>query len=122
MGTPAQFRTASLPRHDDMFFSDQRLHFFRPLTNKYREQVVECLHLLHARLYGANADYGESLKRDQVIEIFSEALVRAPLLEEEDEDGTSPKQPREQAGWILNLLVEHGWLERQVDHATFQST
>lgn len=105
-----------------MFFSDQRLHFFRPLTGKYREQVVECLRLLHARLYGANADYGESLKRDQVIEIFSEALVRAPLLEGEDEDGATPKQPREQASWVLNLLVEHGWLERQVDHATFQST
>ena len=64
-----------------MFFNEQRRHFFRPLTGKYREQIVECLRLLHARLYGANADYGESLKRDQVIEIFSEALVRAPLLE-----------------------------------------
>lgn len=105
-----------------MFFSDQRLHFFRPLTGKYREQVVECLRLLHARLYGANADYGESLKRDQVIEIFSEALVRAPLLEGDDDDGAAPRNPREHAGWILNLLVEHGWLERQVDHATFQST
>lgn len=105
-----------------MFFSDQRLHFFRPLTGKYREQVVECLRLLHARLYGANADYGESLKRDQVMEIFSEAITRAPLLEGDDDEGVSLKSSREQAGWILNLLVEHGWLERQVDHATFQST
>src|SRR5690606_14965226 len=29
---------------------------------------------------------------------------------------------REQAGWILNTLVDHGWLERQVDQVTFQST
>lgn len=105
-----------------MFFSDQRIHFFRPLTGKYREQVVECLRLLHARLYGANADYGESLKRDQVMDIFSEAITRAPLLEGDDDEVSAPKSPREQAGWILNLLVEHGWLERQVDHATFQST
>lgn len=105
-----------------MFFSEQRIHFFRPLTGKYREQIVECLRLLHTRLYGTNADYGEALKRDQVIEIFSEAITRAPLLEEEDDDGATPKSPREQASWILNLLVDHGWLERQVDHATFQST
>lgn len=105
-----------------MFFSELRIHFFRPLTGKYREQIVECLRLLHTRLYGANADYGEALKRDQVMEIFSEAITRAPLLEGDDDDGATPKSPREQASWILNLLVDHGWLERQVDHATFQST
>jgi len=105
-----------------MFFTDQRLHFFRPLTGKYREQIVECLRLLHQRLYSAAADYGESLKRDQVIEVFSEALARAPLLEADDEDGGRFRSPREQAAWILNLLVDHGWLERQVDQVTFQST
>ena len=105
-----------------MFFSNERLQFFRPLTSKYREQIVECLRLLHERLYSANADYGESLKREQVLDIFSEALERAPLLEGDDEDQGRFKSPREQAGWILNSLVEHGWLERQVDQATFQST
>ncbi len=105
-----------------MFFTEQRLQFFRPLTGKYREQVVECLRLLYQRLYSASADYGESLRREQVVEIFAEALVRAPLLEDGDEDGGRFKSPREQAGWILNLLVEHGWLERQVDQASFQST
>lgn len=105
-----------------MFFTDQRLNFFRPLTGKYREQIVECLRLLHRRLYSAAADYGESLRRDQVIEIFAEALARAPLLEGDDEEGGRFKSPRELAGWILNLLIEHGWLERQVDQATFQST
>src|SRR5690554_6626718 len=105
-----------------MFFTDERAQLFKPLTGKYREQVVECLRLLHERLYSASADYGESLKREQVLEIFAEALERAPLLEGEDEDGGRFRHTREQAGWILNNLVEHGWLERQVDQATFQST
>ncbi|MFA5678042.1 MAG: Wadjet anti-phage system protein JetA family protein [Pseudomonas sp.] len=105
-----------------MFFSNERLQFFRPLTSKYREQIVECLRLLHERLYSASADYGESLKREQVLDIFCEALQRAPLLDGDDDDQGRFKHPREQAGWILNNLVEHGWLERQVDQATFQST
>lgn len=105
-----------------MFFSNERLQFFRPLTSKYREQIIECLRLLHARLYGASADYGESLKREQVVDVFCEALQRAPLLEGDDEEHGRFRNSREQAGWILNSLVEHGWLERQVDQATFQST
>jgi cellobiose-specific phosphotransferase system component IIA len=110
-----------------MFFSEQRQQFFKPLTSKYREQVMECLRLLYERLYSANADYGESLRRNQVIEIFEEALVRAPFLEQEQDkaaDESTPrfKQSREQASWILNLLIDNGWIEKQVDQVTFQST
>ena len=110
-----------------MFFSEQRQQFFKPLTSKYREQVIECLRLLYERLYSANADYGESLRRNQVIEIFEEALARAPFLEQEQDkadDESTPrfKQTREQASWILNLLIDNGWIEKQVDQVTFQST
>ena len=117
-----------------MFFSEQRQQFFKPLTSKYREQVVECLRLLYERLYSANADYGESLRRNQIIEIFEEALARAPVLEAELESDFEPEQneneqsiprfknAREQAGWILNLLIDNGWIEKQVDPVTFQST
>ena len=105
-----------------MFFVDQRFQFFKPLTSKYRARVVECLRLLYERLYSANADYGESLRRDQVIEIFEEALVRAPELESDDSEEKRFKSGREQATWILNALIEHGWIEKQVDAATLQST
>ena len=114
-----------------MFFSDQRQQFFKPLTSKYREQVVECLRLLYERLYSANADYGESLRRAQIIEIFEEALARAPVLEQDSDDTETTqdeptlirfKNSREQAGWILNLLIDNGWVEKQVDPITFQST
>ena len=108
-----------------MFFVDERLQFYKPLTSKYREQVIECLRLLYQRLYSANADYGHSLNRDQLIEIFEEALVRAPLLESLEQGGEQEqrfKNNREQASWILNQLIEHGWIERQVDQATLQSS
>ncbi len=104
-----------------MFFTDERGQFFKPLTGKYREQVAECLRLLHERLYSSKADYGESLKREQVLDIFIEALERAPLLEGDDEGGRFQSN-REQASWILNNLVEHGWLKRDKDDASFQST
>ncbi|WP_105103960.1 Wadjet anti-phage system protein JetA family protein [Microbulbifer pacificus] len=103
-----------------MFFADSHQHFFRPLTGKYREQVVECLRLLYERLYTAKADYGESLNREQILEIFAEALTRAPQLDSEDsgEPEGRFRNLREQSVWVLNSLVEFGWLEKLVDTAT----
>lgn len=106
-----------------MFFSEERSQFFRPLTSKYREQILECLRLLYERLYSARADYGESLQRDQIVEIFEEALIRAPQLDSGDYgNDTRFKTEREQASWILSQLLDYGWLEKQVDQATLQST
>lgn len=115
-----------------MFFSQERSQFFRPLTNKYRAQVIECLKELYNRLYSSSsADYGQALSRDVVIEIFQEALVRAPLLadddsvEQIDKDKVKDsrfKSHREQASWILNLVLDNGWMEKQVDEATLQSS
>lgn len=107
-----------------MFFSDNNKHFFRPLTGKYREQIVECLRLFYERLYSSMAAYGRVVARDQVTEIFQEAVTRAPLLDEAEgeEAGAPVRNEREQANWVLNLLLEHGWLEKQVDEATLQSS
>lgn len=106
-----------------MFFNEQRPQFFKPLTTKYREQVVECLCLLHQRLYGATAEYGQSLSREQVIDVFEEALARAPLLEADGEEVEQRfKSLREQANWILKLLLDYGWMEKQVDTASLQSS
>jgi hypothetical protein len=110
-----------------MFFTDSRQHFFRPLTGKYREVVVECLRLLYRRLYTDLTDVGHLRQREQVLDIFAEAIARAPLLDAEPEtDGSREgegrfKTQRELAGFILHLLLDHGWLERQVDEASLQS-
>ena len=116
-----------------MFFEQERGQFFRPLTSKYRAQVMECLRELYQRLYSSSsADYGQALARDTLIEIFQEALVRAPLLadeglaESDDESDDSSegrfRNSRDHAVWVLNQLLEYGWIEKQVDEATLQST
>lgn len=110
-----------------MFFEQERSQFFRPLTSKYREQMVECLRELYKQLYSSShagsAEYGQALSRDTMINIFSEALVRAPIMQSEDEEEESRfKTHRELAAWLLNTLLEHGWIEKQVDEATLQSS
>ncbi|VUD51735.1 hypothetical protein TDB9533_01487 [Thalassocella blandensis] len=108
-----------------MFFISERRDFFKPLTSKYQEQVVQCLRLLYQRLYSAQADYGHSLSRNQVLDIFDEALVRTPFIESaEIVDDASPrfKTHREHSSWILKQLLECGWIAKQVDAATLQST
>lgn len=117
-----------------MFFTDERLYFFKPLVSKYREHVVQCLCLLYQRQYSSSADYGQSLDRQQLIELLDEALARSSsiVLDEpsgpndlnlDDETGEQRfSSTREQATWVLNQLVSCGWIERQVDPATLQST
>lgn len=111
-----------------MFFEGQQQDFFKPLTSKYREQILECLQLLYTRLYTSQADYSQLLSRDMIIECFEEAITRAPLLQidsessADDEYNPSVRTQREQANWTLNLLLEHAWLEKQVDEATLQSS
>ena len=106
-----------------MLFADERLHFFRPLTGKYRGQVVACLRALYSRLYSSLADYSRIVQRELILEVFQEAIVQAPVLDPSEDDKALPARgDREQAVWMLNLLLEHGWLERQVDDVTLTST
>lgn len=108
-----------------MFFKDTLKYFFKPLNSKYREQAVECLRLFYARLYSSLADYSRTFSREQVLQIFQEAITRAPILEDDQDqdDAHAPsRNEREQANWILNQLLEYAWIERQVDEATMQSS
>ena len=107
-----------------MLFVDSRKQFFRPLTGKYRAQVVECLRELYACFYSSMADYSRHFNREQVLEVFQQAITRAPLMQEaEEEEFSAPvRSEREQANWILNLVLEHGWLECLVDEASLQSS
>ena len=109
-----------------MFFSDSRQHFFNPLTGKYRELVAECLRLLYQRLYTDLRDYGHAMNREQLIDIFKEAIARAPILDadtgETDDSEGRFKTQRDLASFIINRLIENGWLEKQVDETTLQSS
>jgi hypothetical protein len=106
-----------------MLFENERLHFFRPLTGKYREQVVACLRVLYARLYSSLADYSRVVGRDLVLEAFQEAITRTPVLDDLEDDKSLPvRDDREQATWVLKLLIDHGWLELHVDEISLTST
>ncbi|MDH5425796.1 MAG: flagellar protein FliT [Gammaproteobacteria bacterium] len=107
-----------------MFFIENRQYFFRPFAGKYREQVMECLRILHSRLYGDQADYSRAFTQEQLLESFEEAIARTPVLDEDDAtEYTAPsKNEREQAHWVRNILLEHGWLECHADEMTLQST
>jgi hypothetical protein len=111
-----------------MFFTDDRIQFFKPLTGKYREHVRACLCLLYSRQYGSSADYGHSLNRGQTIEILEEAIIQLGDIsfEKDDLEESSTeerfKNAREHSNWVLKQLLEYGWIERQVDTATLQST
>ncbi len=107
-----------------MFFSQKQKDFFRPLTSKYREQIVNCLQALYSQMYTVQADYQSINSREKIIGLFQETVTRSPVIESDnDEEYTQPvKNDREQANWILNALIEYGWLEKQVDEATLQSS
>lgn len=109
-----------------MFFTEARTQFFTPLTGKYREIVSECLRLLYQRLYTDLRDYGHLINRDQLVDIFKEAIARTPVLDfssayDSDQDGRF-KNSRELANFVIGKLIEHGWLEKQVDEASLQSS
>jgi len=115
-----------------MFFSDPRQHFFSPLTGKYRELVAECLRLLYQRLYTDLRDYGNAINREQLVDIFKEAIARSPILDadvldanaEELDDGNEGrfKTQRDLASFIINRLIDNGWIEKQVDETSLQSS
>ncbi|MFG1497342.1 Wadjet anti-phage system protein JetA family protein [Saccharospirillum sp. HFRX-1] len=107
-----------------MFFEKDRSQFFKPLTGKYREQFVECLKELYHRLYtSSSADYGHALSREDLVDTFQGALARAPELASEDGEAEGRfRSDRDQAVWVLNALIEHGWIDKQVDEATLQSS
>jgi Xaa-Pro aminopeptidase len=106
-----------------MLFENDRLHFFRPLTGKYREQVAACLRVLYARLYSSLADYSRVVGRDLVLEAFQEGITRTPVLDDLEDDKSLPvRDDREQATWVLKLLIDHGWLELHVDEISLTST
>src|SRR6202021_368984 len=106
-----------------MLFANERVNFFRPLTGKYREQIVACLRVLYSRLYSSLADYSRVIGRELVLEVFQEAITRSPVLDDA-EDGKSPwvRDDREQALWILKTLIENGWIELRADEISLTST
>lgn len=105
-----------------MFFSGNQQDFFRPLTSKYREQIVAGLKALYQRLYDANkVERGLMLTRPDVLGLLSEGIRQHEVIDGDDQHGGERfKDAREQAAWVLNQLINDGWLERHLDEANYQ--
>jgi proteic killer suppression protein len=88
-----------------MLFENERLHFFRPLTGKYREQVVACLRVLYARLYSSLADYSRVVGHDLVLEVFQEAITRTAVLDDAEDDKSLPVRDAATSAADMNLLA-----------------
>ncbi|HKQ83755.1 MAG TPA: hypothetical protein VJS42_16300, partial [Steroidobacteraceae bacterium] len=89
-----------------MLFTGDRLNFFRPLTGKYREQVVACLRALYSRLYSSLAEYSRVVDRELVLEVFQDAITRTPVFDDAEDTEAPARTEREQANSLLNLLLE----------------
>ncbi|WP_119396351.1 Wadjet anti-phage system protein JetA family protein [Salinibius halmophilus] len=108
-----------------MFFSGKQQDFFRPLTSKYREQIAAGLKALYQRLYDANkVERGLMLTRADVLALLAEGIAQHEVITdvlEDDQAGAERfKDKREQAAWVLNQLINYGWLERHLDEANYQ--
>lgn len=106
-----------------MFFNEKTKNFFKPLNGKYRECTLRCIVALYQALYASLATSSQQLSRQQVLEIFSESLMNAPLLDGDDDFAGESNQRSEQerAKHVLSKLLEHAWLEHHYDDTSMQS-
>ncbi len=104
-----------------MFFEGARGQFFRPLNSKYREIVALCIAQLYRRQFTSLADYGQSLSRQQVTDIFTDSVVRSGH-NYADDDELIASDPRKLAAWIFQQLRETGWIEERADAVSMTSS
>lgn len=98
------------------FFSEQSLHFFRPLTGKYREKARACIHALYLRLNGPLADCAYHLNRQDVLDIFLHSLSQIPEFDDDDTGiEITIRTDAELAAALLKTFINNGWIERYQD-------
>ncbi|MBU0992119.1 MAG: hypothetical protein KJ737_06460 [Proteobacteria bacterium] len=108
--------------NNTLFFQEKRLHFFSPLTGKFREATVSCIRNLYLRLNGPEADYSYHLTKKDLIDIFAESIRETPILDDEDEMTPDTGMPiQERSFWMLRRLKEAGWIEEYMDSGKMQT-
>lgn len=97
-----------------LFFKDGKQHFFRPLSGKYREKLRACIQSLYLSLNGPEANCSYHLTRQDVLEIFNQALDAVPDLDDEgdSEDIAADKM----ASTVLYRLKADGWIDEYHDN------
>lgn len=110
-----------------VFFTDSRIDFFAPLNGKYREINAQCIKQLYLRLNGPEADYAYNLTRQDVLDIFLQAIRAHPIVllagetdaaaaDNPDADSSvEPQNPVQLARDTYHKLKRYGWIEEYMD-------
>ena len=106
----------------NLFFTEARKHFFRPLTRTQRELIAACLRLFYDELYAPSGNDPQPMTRERVRDIFVTVLRRqnwAVLIRsdeaEMDEEVLDLADERSVANAILRQLEAFGWVESESD-------
>lgn len=102
-----------------LFFRDDKRHFFKPLSGKYRERFRACIQALYLSLNGPEANCSYHLTRHDVLEIFNAALDSAPTLD--DEEGGEDLDQANMASSVLYRLKMEGWIDEYHDSVTMKT-
>jgi hypothetical protein len=102
-----------------MFAAEYPL-FFRPLTLRRRRQIAACIRAFYLRLYGSHADYRSILGREELRDLFIQAMQDATMADSDtelEEGFTAADLADEQkiASAFIRQLVADGWLETAED-------
>ncbi|NTV96189.1 MAG: hypothetical protein HGA75_12360 [Thiobacillus sp.] len=102
-----------------MFAAEYPL-FFRPLTLRRRRQIAACIRAFYLRLYGSHADYRSILGREELRDLFVQAMQGEAVAERDDglDEGFSAADLADElkiASAFIRQLVADGWLETAED-------
>lgn len=106
-----------------LFFDNETLNLFRPLSGRFREMAVGCLRTLYERLYGPQADYEALITRADIKALFLPVISATPVLVggADDEFLETVKDEEARANWMIRELEETGWIEHSPDKGSARS-
>ena len=94
----------------NLFFENETLNLFRPLSGRFREMAVGCLRTLYERLYGPQADYQALITRADLKALFLPVISKMPVLvgDADDEFLETVKDEDTRTNWMIRELEETG--------------
>jgi len=106
-----------------MFFTEERYHFFKPLTGKLREVVANCARELYDSTYGSDSDRLSGLSRENLKGVFLPVVQRTPLLASDisSDADTDDTDDQRIASEVIRTMVKEGWLEQRPDPVSLQT-
>jgi hypothetical protein len=107
------------------FFTQDRTHFFRPLTWGRRELIAACLKALYETLYGPGAGQAVPMTRERLRILFIGVLrsrdwSQLVVAEADDEGVVDLSDEMRLASSLIRDLEAYAWLESESDRMTLE--